>query len=231
VVQRKLAARATLPASAGAADSFQVVVDGALAIQCHGEDGRRITLEVLGHGACIPPVGIGPPLSGRIIFSALVPSCVARVPQSSFERVLLTHPSLASAVWAKIAHQHAELLCRLAIQSERSPSRRVASAVLYLAQKLGQPCPLAAGTRVPLAQTAIAQVAGVTRQTANRALRQMQALGLIRTERSLLCILDRDGLKGFTRGRVAARVWKPADSCKLVHPDEPLTCFPLRRAR
>jgi hypothetical protein len=26
-------------------------------------------------------------------------------------------------------------------------------------------------------------------------------------------------------------VWKPADSCKLVHPDEPLTCFPLRRAR
>jgi hypothetical protein len=123
------------------------------------------------------------------------------------------------------------LLSRLAAQVERSPSPRVAGSILYLAQKLGQRCPLAAGTRIPLTQSAVAQVAGVTRQTANRALRHLQSFGLVRTERSLICVLDPDGLEAFTEGRVVARVWKPAGPCKLVHPDEPLTCYPLRRAR
>jgi CRP-like cAMP-binding protein len=230
VVRRSLAAGATLFPERGA-DSFLVVVDGALAIQFHRHDGGKITLEVLGPGACILQSEGGSSLSERMILSALVPSSVARVPQSSFERVLLKNPSLASAFGAKLAQQQAGLLSRLAAQAERSPSRRVAGALLYLAQKLGQHCPLAAGSRVPLAQAAVAQVAGVTRQTTNRALRHLQSFGLVRTERSLLCVLDPDGLEALTEGRVVARVWKPAGPCKLVHPDEPLTCYPLRRAR
>jgi hypothetical protein len=73
-------------------------------------------------------------------------------------------------------------------------------------------------------------VAGVTRQTANRALRHLQSFGLVRTERSLICVLDPDGVEAFTAGRVVAHVWMPAGPCKLVHPEEPLTCYPLRRA-
>lgn len=230
VVRRSLAAGATLFPERGA-DSFQVVVDGALAIQCHRHDGGDITLEVLGPGGCIPSGEGGSFLSERLTFLALVPSSVARVPHSSFERVVLKNPSLVSAFGAKLAQQHAELLSRLAVQAERSPSRRVAGALLYLARKLGQRCPLAAGARVPLAQSAVGQVAGVTRQTANRALRHLQSLGLVRTERSLVCVLDPDSLEAFTEGRVVARVWKPAGPCKLVHPDEPLTCYPVRRAR
>jgi CRP-like cAMP-binding protein len=230
VVRRSLAAGATLFPERGE-DSFLVVVDGALAIQCHRHDGGTITLEVLGPGACVPPFQGESSLSHRMIFSALVPSSVARVPQSSFERVLLKNPSLASALGAILARQHAGLLFRLAAQAERSPSRRVAGALLYVAPKVGQRCPLAAGTRVPLAQSAVAQVAGVTRQTANRALQHLQSFGLVRTERSLLCVLDPDGLQAFTEGRIVARVWKPAGPCKLVHPDERLNCYPLRRAR
>jgi CRP-like cAMP-binding protein len=230
VVRRSLAAGATLYPERGA-DSFQIVVDGALAIQFHRHDGGDITLEVLGPGACILQSDGGSSLSQRMILLALVPSSVARVSQSSFERVLLKHPSLVSAFSEKFAQQQAALLSRLAAQAERSPTRRVAGALLYLAQKLGQCCPLAVGSRVPLAQSAVAQVAGMTRQTTNRALRHLQSLGLIRSERSLLCVLDPDGLEALTEGRVVARVWESAGPCKLVHPDEPLTCYPLRRAR
>jgi CRP-like cAMP-binding protein len=230
VVRRSLAAGATLFPERGA-ESFQVVVDGALAIRCRRHDGGTITLEVLGRGACIPPAQGESSLSERMIVSALVPSSVARVPQSSFERVLQENPALASAFGAKLARQHAGLLSRLAVQAERSPSRRVAGSLLYLAQKLGQGCPLAAGTRIPLAQAAVAQVAGVTRQSANRALRHLQSLGLVRTERALVCVLDPGSLEAFAEGRNVARVWKTAGPCKLVHPDKPLTCYPLRRAR
>jgi CRP-like cAMP-binding protein len=230
VVRRSLAAGATLFPERGA-DSFQVVVDGALAVQCHRRGGGKITLEVLGPGDCIPRGEGGPSLSEQMTLSALVPSSVARVSQSSFERVLHKSPSLASAFWEKLAQQHAELLSRLVAQAERSPSPRVAGALLYLAQKAAQRCPFAAGRRIPLTQSAVAQVAAVTRQTANRALLHLQSLGLVRIERSLICLLDPDGLEAFTEGRVVACVWKPAGPCKLVHPDEPLTCYPLRRAR
>jgi hypothetical protein len=189
-----------------------------------------MTLEVLGACDCLPSGDYVSLIGERLVFSALLPTTVARVPQFTLARIALTTPSLANALGARLAEQHMELLARVAALCERAPSGRIVGALLYLAQKLGQRCPLAPGIRVPLSQSALAEVADVSRQTTNRVLRQLQSSGLVRIERSVVCLLDRDGLEAFTDGRRIARVWRPTGPCKLVHPDEPLTCYPLRLA-
>ena len=125
VVRRSVAAGATLIPSANT-DSFEVVIDGALAVQCHRHEGGSITLEVLGPGGCVPSGLAGSALPDQMGLSALMPSSVARVPQSSFERVLARNPSLASAGPCKFVHPDEPLTCfPLRRAGREQPGKRV----------------------------------------------------------------------------------------------------------
>jgi CRP-like cAMP-binding protein len=211
-------------------EGFAVVVDGALALQTARHDGSSITLEILGRGACVPTVALTGARRRGLVLTALVPSSVARLQMSSFERVLRQKPFLSTLVGANMATQHAELLERIAVMSERSPSCRLASTILYIARRIGQRCCLAEGTRVPLPQHVIGGVADLSRQTANRTLRQLQSMGLVRIERGMVCLLDAAALKAVADGAPLAPVWKPPGPCRFLHPEAPLTCYQLRRA-
>jgi CRP/FNR family transcriptional regulator, cyclic AMP receptor protein len=210
-------------------DSLKMVLDGALAIQRVRRGGGIITLEVMSAGDCLPPPAIHPG-SGQMLFTALEPTTVAFVPRVAFSGIALGMPSFSQALTGKLAAQHLELLARLMSLAERTTSGRLAGGLLYLAGKLGQGCPLAPGTRILLSQSALAEVANVSRQTANRVLRQLQSAGLIRLERSVLCLLDLEGLAALTDGAKILRIWKPPTSCKLASPSAPLTCFPMQVA-
>jgi len=229
VVRRQLRA-GTILLLDNPGDAFSLVVDGALALQLGRRNGGSITIEVLGPGACIPPAARTTSARQPLVLSALVPSTVARVPTVSFERVVRQHPFLAPMVGVKMAQQHGELLERVASLAERSPTRRLAATLLYLAGSVGQRCTLAEGMRVPLPQHVIGEAADLSRQTANRCLRQMQAMGLLRVERGMVCVLDAMALEAVAAGAPVVPVWKPAETCTFARPGEPLTCFPLRRA-
>jgi DNA-binding transcriptional MocR family regulator len=100
--------------------------------------------------------------------------------------------------------------------------------LLYLLDKMGVACPLAPGHRLPLSQATVAAVTGVARQTVNRALRDLQALGLIHLEREVLCVLDRSALKAFAQGRRLKHTRAPVGDCEFAHPAAPLLCHPPR---
>ena len=228
VTTRSLAPGARL--SPFMADSFAVVVEGALAVELLSGDGEPTILEVLGPGDCVPHWEPSSPSRIPIAMRALVPSLFAKVPLKAFDRIMRNEPSLASVLGSKLAQQHAELLARLAEAAQRSALQRVSAAIDYLARKVGEKCPLAPGVRISLSQAEIARVANHTRQTANDILTQLEAAGLVRAERSMLCVLDRELVGAVAGGENLRAAWKPAKTCKLLHPDEPLTCHPLRRA-
>ena len=228
VTKRSLVRGASL--SSFSADAFFVVIQGAVAVELLGDDGELTTLEVLVPGDCAPNWPESKPPTHQIGLRAMVPSSVARVPLTTFARVMQSDPALASAFGSKLAQQHTELLTRLAETVQRSALRRVSAAVGYLAQKLGLGCPLASGIRIPLPQSEIANVANHTRQTTNDAMRQLQAAGLIHVERSMVCVLDRERLGAIAQGADLQPTWEPAKTCQFTDPDEVLTCYPLRRA-
>lgn len=230
VVERTLRSGASLLLE-DSGDAFFVVLHGALAILLHRSDGGDAILEVLGPGDCVPPTHSIERIAEPVTVSALITASVARVPSTSFARVVRANPALSTAVGTRLAEQHADLVARLAVLSQRAPLRRLAATLLYLTRKLGQSCPLAPGMRVPLSQNVVAQAANVSRQTANRLLRHLRARGLVQIERSQVCVLHREDLEALAAGRSLAQRWMPAVSCKFAHPEQRLTCFPLRRAR
>ncbi len=228
VTKRSLAPGALL--SPFMADTFAVVIEGALAVELLAEDGETTTLEVLASGDCVPHWPASSSSTIRIDLRAMVPSSIARVPLSSFARIIRDDPAIASMLGSKLAQQHTDLLVRLAETVQRSALRRVSAAVDYLSRKLGQKCPMAPGVRIPLSQTEIARVANLTRQTTNDVLAQLQRAGVVHAERSMLCVLDRELVGDVADGADLERTWNPATSCKFAHPDEALACYPLRRA-
>lgn len=211
--------------------SFSVVVDGALAVKSLQPGGRSVPLEILGAGACIPPGEATSGPAASLTLQAMLTSVIARVPSASFQRTIQRYPHLAALVGAKMAAQHRALLERLAMLAVPMPRPRVAGAVLYLAQTMGARCALAEGRRVTVSQTTVAEVADVSRQTANRFLREFQAQGLVRIERSMLCIRDSAGLANLAAGKLLISRWKPCGPCAMINAGEPLTCFPLVRQK
>jgi CRP-like cAMP-binding protein len=228
VTKRSLAPGALL--SPFMVDAFAVVIEGALAVEMLSGDGEPTILEVLGPGDCVPHWEESSPSRIPIAMRAMVPSLYARVPLNAFARIMRNDPALASLLGSKLAQQHTELLARVAETAQRAALQRVSAAIDYLVRKVGEKCPLAPGVRISLSQAEIARVANHTRQTANDILTQLEAAGLVHVERSMLCVLDRERVGAVAGGEDLKAAWKPAMTCKFLHPDQALTCYPLRRA-
>lgn len=215
---------------------LSVILDGAFAVESRHSRGRRVTLEIVGRGACVPAdggtSGYAPRSGGEsLTLRAMCPAVVARVPRACVARCIERQPRLASLIAAKMAANHRSLIDRLAMLAEPNPRAKVAAAVLYLGRNLGLTCSLAEGLRVEVSQAVVADVADVARQTANRFLGEFQDLGMLRIERAMLCLRDPAGLAGIASGARPVRAWKACGPCALLNRGVPLTCFPLVSAR
>ena len=225
IPRRKMAVGATLLPHTFP-DDVIAVLDGALAVEVSLADGDVQILEVVG-----PRSGM---LRGRSLAAAnrparlraLVPTTVVRLPEAEFLRLLEADGRLACSLADQLCDRAGELRERLFARNTRDARLRVAHSLLYLLDKIDVVCALAPGHRLPLSQATIAAVAGVARQTVNRALRNLQALGLIHIEREVLCVLDHSALKTFAQGGRVKHARAPAAGCAFAHPAAPLSCHP-----
>jgi CRP-like cAMP-binding protein len=166
------------------------IVRGALALEVGGDPGSRAILEVFGPGSSLDPrhwePGPGPPWSAV----ALLPTETLELPVELFRQQLSERPALAVALASQRAHQHARSLDRIAALRLRDPYRRVAVALLQLAERLGTPTPSARGSQLELTQQLIAAFADVSRQTTNRQIRRLAAARLVEPERGVVLVHD-----------------------------------------
>ena len=177
------------------------IVRGALAV----EAGARSIIEVFGPGSSLDPRHWEAGLGRRWEGVALVPTETLELPIELFRQQLSERPSLALALAAKRAHQHAQSLDRVAVLRLRDPLRRVAGALLQLVERLGAPSPDARGSQLELTQQLIAAFADLSRQTMNRQLRRLAAAHLVGLERGLVSVYDAAALAGVAAGRTALR--------------------------
>lgn len=225
--RRRLTAGTTLMPHAFAHEVL-VVLEGALAIEASLADGEVHILEVVG-----PSAGV---LVGRLLASArvptflraLAPTTLISLPAQELTRLLDADGKLACSLASQLCERAAELRERLVARSTRDAHLRVGHALLYLLDKVGLSCAVGPGARLTLSQAIIAAVAGVARPTANRALRDLQSLGLIHLEREATCVLDRSEMERLVQGVRLESARRPVGQCKLVRADAPLSCHPLR---
>jgi CRP-like cAMP-binding protein len=203
----------------------QVIESGGFAFQILRENASREIVEILGRGSCVLMGQGDSALRGHDwSLLALRPTTVLEMPKEMYFRALRANHALAVAAVSAKARQHAALLRHTAALHGGPPMQRIASSLLYLAEEIGERCPLAPGTRVLLAQELVSATARVTRQTGNRELQRLRAGRHIHVSRATVCVIDRQGLGAMASGQAAPRTGLRPCRCKLVDPNEPLDC-------
>jgi len=173
------------------ADSLHLVVSGRFAIRLMTPVGDTATLAICGPGQSFGEVALVDPDAHRsATVEALERAETRAVLYSEFERLQGERPEmtrvLVALLGAALRRTNELLLDALYVPAERRVLRRLAE--------------LAAGGDVVLTQEELAEVAGTSRSTVNRVLRDEEKRGSLTLERGRTVVLDLAAIE--RRGRV-----------------------------
>lgn len=165
-----------------------VLQSGAMALACTAPSGKRATLAVLGPGAVLGEHGLVGPLidprqRGPTILPearALVASAVRAIPIPGLSRAMAFDPYVAWWLVAAVTWRSIQVERALArVLALRAP-QRVMGALRDLALELGQATPQGLRIGVPVTQDLLASMTGVTRESVNRAMAELEQRGVVR---------------------------------------------------
>ena len=182
--------------------SLAVVQAGAMALAITGRGGRRAVVGVLGPGDILgeesirldgdgqlhrPAGSSSKPWSNpsprrsvvRPEARAITASAVLLLPPHELERAVRHDPSLAGWIAQSLSHRLADLQVRLGWALSLGVHERILGVLRSLVGRWGSP--VAHGTMVdlPLSQDLLASMVGASRETVNRALRDLRATGAV----------------------------------------------------
>jgi len=169
-------------------ETLHLIAKGRVAVAVATSLGDTTTLTVLGAGQFfgeLALVGNQPVRTATV--TALEPTETLTLRHQQFDELRHDHPTIDRFLVAVLAEQVKRLSTQLLEALFVDAETRVLRRLLDLAQEYGGGRP---GTVIPLTQEDIATMAGTTRPTANRVLRDAEAAGAIRTARARTEIAD-----------------------------------------
>jgi len=169
-------------------DSLHLIASGKFAVRANTEVGDMALLNLLSEGDCFGELAlIGPDTTRTAMVTALEPGETLLVHRSEFERLRDEHPSVDRVLVSILSMQVRRLSERLVETMYLPVDARIYRRVLTAAGMWGGAGP---GAVIPLTQEDVAGLAGTTRPTANRVLRQAEASGLLALRRGRIQLLD-----------------------------------------
>jgi CRP/FNR family cyclic AMP-dependent transcriptional regulator len=174
-------------------DALHLVETGKLAVRAGTETGEMALLSVLGPGDFFGELALLEPEAGgrTATVTALEPSDVIAVSREKFSRLRAEHPSV-DRVLVRVLAAQVRRTSSLLVDAMYLPAEpRIFRRLLDVARVWGGAEP---GMVLPLTQEDIAGLAGTTRPTANRALRQAEVAGLVAIGRGRIELLDPTGI-------------------------------------
>jgi len=170
------------------AEALHVIVKGHAAVRTTTRAGDTVILRILGTDDVFGEFALVSPAPRAATVVALDATETMMLHRDDFARLRTEHPQLDAflldAAINEVRRLSAALLDALHLPAEQRVLRRLAEVGrLY-----------APGEPVPLSQQDLAQLAGVTRQSANRVLAKAQERGWAQVNRASVTILDRDAL-------------------------------------
>ncbi len=179
------------------ADTLHLIVAGRFAVRVGTPVGDVAILTVLGPGEMFGELAlIGPAARRTATVEALQAGETRSIHRPDFERLRAAHPSVSDVLVAILAAGMTRLSRHLLEALYVSADKRVRRRLAELAESYS---PGAAEAVVTLRQEDLANIAGTSRATVNRVLREEEALGTVRLERGRTVVLDRAALE--KRGR------------------------------
>jgi CRP/FNR family cyclic AMP-dependent transcriptional regulator len=176
------------------ADCWIGVIDGLVKMSVSQADGRVSTLTGVTDGGWAGEGSLMRPGVWRYDGVAVRATRLACVPRYTFERLLATNIKFAHYLLSQL-NARLSLFIGL-VENDRllGPEARVARALASLFNPDLYP---RASSSVRLSQDEIGGLAGVSRQSANRALHQLEAQGLLRVAFGCVTVLDLPALGAY----------------------------------
>jgi CRP/FNR family cyclic AMP-dependent transcriptional regulator len=174
------------------ADSLHLVAQGRFAIRVMAPLGETVTIGVRGDGDAFGEMAlVSADATRSATVVALEEAETFAVYQGDFEQLRDRHPRVNDALIAFLAGEvrllNERLLEALYVPVERRVLRRLHELANLYGTSDGQ-------VDVPLTQEALAEMAGTSRATANRVLREEEERGTVKLRRGGTVVLDRTAL-------------------------------------
>lgn len=176
------------------ADSFHLVTRGRFAARLRTRLGDTALLSIVGAGEAFGELAlVGEPCARSTTVIALEPAETRAVYGPDFARLRHDHPAIDSVLVALLAEQVRRLSQRVLEAYYVDAEARVRLQLRDLAKTYGgdEPAP---PVTVPLTQEDIAGLAGTSRATVNRVLREEERRGSIALGRGRTVVLDIDAI-------------------------------------
>jgi CRP-like cAMP-binding protein len=171
------------------AESLHLVVRGHFAVRLQTELGESVLLDVLGPGQAFGELALLVPDSRRSATVAALETGETRsVFRNDFATLQARHPGVKDVLLRVLAEQLQRSSARLVEAHYVDAETRVLRRVCELADSYG-------GAIVPLTQEDLAAMAGTSRATVNRVLREEQSRGTLGLRRGRVAVLDGAALR------------------------------------
>ncbi|MGD9694508.1 MAG: Crp/Fnr family transcriptional regulator [Thermoleophilia bacterium] len=179
------------------ADTLHLIAEGRFAVRVQTPLSDSVVLTILGPGEIFGELALLDPGGRR---SATVEALEAGETRSihapDFARLRAEHPSVSEVLIAILAGEVRRLTDHLLEALHVPADRRVLRRLADLADAYD---PTGDEAVVPLRQEDLAGLAGTSRPTVNRVLREEEERGLVRLARGRIAVLDREGLRRRAR--------------------------------
>jgi CRP-like cAMP-binding protein len=168
------------------ADTLHLVQAGCLAVRVLTPLGDMATLALVGPGGAFGELGLvrNEPLRSATI-QAIEPSETRVISRSMFEQLRREHPGVDALLVHILADRVAELTDRLIDALYTPAPQRVTALIDALAERYRSD---AGPTVIPLTQDDLASLAGTSRLTVSRVLREMRRRGAVEVRRGKLIL-------------------------------------------
>lgn len=177
------------------------VLDGQVRIYRTSPDGRQQTLTVQGAGSSVAemPMFDGGPYPASGVTTA--PSRLIYLPRAEFELAFRSDPDVAAAVVRALGRRMRHLVQLVETVAFRDVAARLAMLLADYAERLGTPEGDNLALQLERTQDELATEIGTARESVSRALKQLQAKGLLRERRGTTLLLAPVAeLRAFARG-------------------------------
>lgn len=178
-----------------AASQFYVVASGLVKATRSNADGRETLLDILGSGdflGALPALG---PHEYTDTAWAMTPLCLLGLDSGAFETVMEQFPSVARATLRGVSRRLTEAQETVHLLSGASLEQRLASTLLLLAAKSGEPWEDGTLVQIPLSRDDLAAMTGAAAESVSRLLSTWRRAGIIETGRRWIAIRNEEALE------------------------------------
>lgn len=174
------------------------VVHGSVKLLQHSAGGEDVVLDILSEGALFGGLA---PLGQQCYADTAVTqtdSCILWISADMFQRVLHEHPAVALEVLQCVAGDLADARQMIRQLGTAPVEVRIATALLRLADRFGEPDEQGVLIQMPLPQQDLAAMVGTTAETVSRTVSALRRAGHIDTGRQWVRVRDRQALERLT---------------------------------